>query len=111
MLRRLLATLMAGSIACALTAAGPSWSASAATRALRPSDAGHARLATADPRHVPATADPRHVLATGDPRHVPATADPRHVLATGDPRHVHRPSVPRTCRRVSAARSTTDGTF
>ena len=59
MSRRLLATLVAGSIACVLAATGLTWSASGETRAARPSDADGSRLATGDSRHVHRPSIPR----------------------------------------------------
>jgi hypothetical protein len=85
---RLLATLVAGSMACALTGAGLMWSASVG-------------------------ASPGRHLAK---QTIPATeaAGPTQTgsgLATGDPRHVHRPFVPPPCRFVFARLSTSTGAF
>lgn len=59
MSRRLFVTLVAGSIACALGATGLTWSASAATRVARRSDADGSRLATGDRRHIRRPSIPR----------------------------------------------------
>ena len=95
---RLLATLVAGSMACALTGAGLMWSASAgASTGRRAADSttaanGHAGVGWGGTGAAP-------TWSTGS------------GLATGDPRHVRQPSVPPPCRFVPAQLSTSNGTF
>jgi polygalacturonase len=95
MSRRLPATVVAGLIACALTGAGLTWTASAGASAGR----RHAESSTAESS------------TAGTWGAQPGWASGASGLATGDPRHVRRPSVPPTCRRVFAGLSTSDGTF
>jgi len=86
---RLLATLVAGSTACALAGVGLTWSASAGASAGR-------RLADST------TA----VLGAAGPTQAPGSG-----LATRDLRHVRRPWVPPTCRRLFAGLATSTGSF
>ena len=89
MSRRLLATIVAGSMAVALTAACLTSSAGASSgRRLADSTAT-----------APATRD------------VPPGQASSSGLATGDPRRIRRPSIPPTCRRVLAGLSTSTGSF
>jgi polygalacturonase len=92
MSNRALATLVAGSMLCALAGAGLTWSASAGARIAR-------RVADSTPASTGATWQRGSTQWSGG------------GLATGDPRHVQRPRIPATCRRVFAQLSTTDGTF
>lgn len=85
---RLLATLVAGSMACALTGAELMWSA---------------RAGASPGRHLA-----KQTIAVTE---AAAPTQTGGGLATGDPRHVRRPLVPPPCRFVSAGLSTGTGTF
>jgi len=95
---RLLATLVAGSIACALIGAGVTWTAGAAASVSRRS--AHSNV----PRRSAHSST--SAARWGQPGWTSGSR-----LASGDPRHVWRPWVPPTCRRVFAGLTTSDGTF